>query len=248
MRTLALVLEYDGSRFHGFARQPSLPTVAGELEPALAKLFGHVVVLAVAGRTDAGVHATGQVVSCVTSSAILVQRIPKAASARLREARIAVVRAVERAPGFSARRDALARTYRYRILNRPAPSPLHALRAFHVGARLDVAAMGRAAQALVGERDFRAFSAEPPQARTVRNLMQIGVEGSGDFVDIVVTADSFLHQMVRIMVGTLVNVGRGKMQADDLVRVLESKDRRQAGFTAPPHGLYLEHVLYEPPI
>ena len=173
-RTLALVLEYDGTGYYGFQRQDELPSIAERVEQALATLFGHPVKITAAGRTDAGVHATGQVISCVTTSALPLRRMAIALSALLRPHHIAVPRAVEREAGFSARRDALGRTYRYRILNRIAPSPLLAHRVFHVGAHLDVEAMCIGAQALVGEHDFAAFCAtesrEKSTRRTVRSI------------------------------------------------------------------------------
>jgi tRNA pseudouridine38-40 synthase len=248
-RTLALVLEYDGTFYRGFQRQDGVPSVAERVESALETLFAHPVQLVAAGRTDAGVHATGQVVSCTTRSLMPVARIPVAASALLRHSSIAVVRAVERAEGFSARRDALARTYRYKILNRVAPSPLWARRAFHVGASLDLEAMRAAAQQLVGEHDFAAFCAAQSRHRsTVRALHALEIVRNGEFVDCIATADSFVHNMVRIMVGTLVETGRGRRHPSEMAALLEAQDRTRAGFTAPAHGLYLESVRYEPPL
>lgn len=244
-----MVVEYDGTGYHGMQRQTSLPSVAGELERALSTLFGHDVRVVAAGRTDAGVHATGQVVSCTTTSAFDLARLPIAASAMLRGSRIAVLRAVERGPGFSARRHALARTYRYRVVNRAAPSPLNERRAFHVRAALDVGAMRLGAEPLVGEHDFAAFCATPPaRGGTVRAVTSVSVDRTGDFVEVWMTADSFLHQMVRIVVGTLVDVGRTRIAPSDVAAILASRRRERAGFTAPPHGLFLERVHYAEPI
>lgn len=249
LRTIALVIEYDGTYFHGMQRQIGLTTAAGELERVLTSLFGHDVRVVAAGRTDAGVHATGQVVSFTTAREFALQRLPIAASALLRDARIAVVRAVERQVGFSARRHALARTYRYSILNRIAPSPLHAKRTFHVRAGIDIAAMRAAAAYLVGEHDFAAFcSSAPLRGSTVRTITALSVDRSGDFIDVWITADSFLHQMVRIVVGTLIDVGRGKTPAHAMPDIIASRRRERAGFTVPPHGLYLERVHYAEPI
>lgn len=249
LRTLALVLEYDGTNYHGFQRQTSLPSVAERVETVLATLFGHEIKIVAAGRTDAGVHATGQVVSCTTSGAMPLRRIAVAASALLRRQAIAVLKAVERPEGFSARRDALSRTYRYRILNRLAPSPLYANRAFHVSAALDVAAMRSAAAALVGKHNFSAFCAtESRRMRTTRTLLRNELLPDGDFLDLWMTADSFLHNMVRIAAGTLIEVGRGRRTVADVDALLRSGDRSRSGFTAPPHGLYLERVEYQDPI
>lgn len=248
-RTLALVLEYDGTFYRGFQRQEGLPSIAERVELALATLFHHPVTVVAAGRTDAGVHATGQVVSCSTTCDMPLRKIVVAASALLRQSSIAVVRAVERAPGFSARHDALARTYRYQILNRIAPSPLLMRRAFHVGAALDLKAMAKAGQHLIGEHDFAAFCAtESRHKPTRRRVEALALVRRGDSIDLTVRADSFLHNMVRIIVGTLVEVGRGRRTEADVKAILESRDRRRAGFTAPAHGLYLEHVSYAEPV
>lgn len=248
-RTIALVVEYDGHFSHGMQRQSELPTVAGELESALAVLLGEPVRVVNAGRTDAGVHATGQVVSFVTTAGMELRRMPVALSAMLRHAHVAVVRAVERPQDFSARRSALARTYRYRVLNRPAPSPLHQHRVFHIGAHLDLDAIKAAALHLVGEHDFAAFCATPPiRGGTRRNVTSLAIECEGELIDLWITADSFLHHMVRIIVGTLVQVGRGRREPTDLLRLLAPASRADAGFTAPAHGLYLERVHYADPL
>ncbi len=248
-RTLALVLEYDGSNYNGFQRQDGLPSIAARVEDVLATLFAHPMKIIAAGRTDAGVHATGQVVSCTTESDLPCRRIAVAASALLRPHAIAVVRVVDRPTGFSARRDALERTYRYRILNRVAPSPLSARRAFHVSARLDVAAMRAAAALLIGDHDFAAFCAmESRHKGTRRNVSAIQLEKNGDFIDVVMTADSFLHNMVRIVVGTLIEVGRGRRSVEDVAAALREGRRTRAGFTAPAYGLYLEKVTYADPV
>lgn len=247
-RTVALIVEYDGTYSHGMQRQSELPTVAGALEAALRVLLGEEVRLVIAGRTDAGVHATGQVVSFVTSADFELRRMPVAISGMLRGAHVAVVRAVERPPDFSARRSALARTYRYRVLNRPAPSPLHEHRAFHVGAHLDLDAIIAAGTILAGEHDFAAFCATTPaRGGTRRTITSLAIEREGDFLDVWVTADSFLHHMVRIMVGTLIQVGRGHRTPDDVARLLSPASRTESGFTAPAHGLYLERVHYADP-
>ena len=248
-RTLALVVEYDGGGFHGFQRQTAQTTVAGELENALASLFRHPVRIVAAGRTDTGVHATGQVVSLDTTSDFPLERIPIAASAMLRDKQIAVLRAVERGSGFSARHHALSRTYRYRILNRPAPSVLLRGRVFHVRARLDLEAMRAAARELLGRRDFAALSAGPPHQRgTVREIRRLEISKVEDVVHIVITADAFLHQMARIAVGTIIEIGRGRRAIEDIGRTLESRDRANAGFAAPAHALCLESVEYDPPV
>jgi tRNA pseudouridine38-40 synthase len=248
-RTLALVLEYDGTGYCGFQRQDGLPSIAERVQRALATLFGHSTKITAAGRTDAGVHATGQVVSCTTTSVLPLRRMAVALSALLRPDRIAVLRVVEREVGFSARRDALGRTYRYRILNRVAPSPLLVHRAFHVGARLNIEAMRLGAQSLIGDNDFAAFcAAESREKTTRRTVRRIDLERDADLLDLVMSADSFVHNMVRIIAGTLIEVGRGRREPSEIAALLASKDRTRAGLTAPPHALYLEHVEYSPPV
>jgi tRNA pseudouridine38-40 synthase len=245
VRTIALIVEYDGTGYHGFQRQTSLPSIAGELEEALSMLCGHAVSVVGAGRTDAGVHATGQVVSFETGSDAALERMPIALSAMLRVKRIAVLRAIERPSGFSARRDALARTYLYRILNRVAPSPLHEHRAFFVRSPLDLEKMTAAAGPLLGEHDFTSFCAHPPErGEPVRTIQRLDIARRGDFVELEVTADSFLHQMVRIIAGTLVEAGRGKRPPESVAAILAARDRARAGVCAPAHGLYLTSVLY----
>jgi len=250
VRTLALVAEYDGTGYCGFQRQAAAPTIAGELESALATLLGEEVHLVAAGRTDAGVHATGQVVSFTTSSDFALQRLAIAVNGLLRERRIAVLRAIQRPADFSARFDALARSYRYRILNRVAPSPLERLRAFHVSAALDLEAMREAARLLEGEHDFAAFSAHDPRAsHTTRRLSSLRITRDAEHVNLDVTADSFLHHMVRIVTGTLIEVARHKRSPASVAELLAAGSARaRAGFTAPPHGLYLTHVLYADPV
>lgn len=248
-RTIALVIEYDGAYFHGMQRQSELPTVAGALESALCSLLGEPVRVVSAGRTDAGVHATGQVVSFTIVGEPDLRRMPIALSALLRGAHVAVVRAVARPSDFSARRSALARTYRYRVLNRRAPSPLHEHRAFHIGAPLDLDAIKAAGAMLVGEHDFAAFCGSPPaRGGTRRTITSLAVERERDFIDFWITADSFLHHMVRIIVGTLIQVGRGRRHPSDIARLLAPATRADAGFTAPAHGLYLERVHYADPV
>ena len=248
MRVIALVLEYDGGGYCGFQRQAEGPTIAGEVETALAALVAHPVRLVAAGRTDAGVHATGQVVSFETESGFELRRFPVALSALLRKRSIAVVRAAERPAGFSARFDAQARTYRYRILNRNAPSPLEERRAYHVSLSLNPEPMREALALLRGRHDFAGFTTAEQQGSTTRCVLEASIDRDPDHLTIEITADSFLHRMVRIVSGTLVRVGRGELSVGDVRSLLSSKTRGSAMLTAPAHGLYLTHVRYADPI
>lgn len=247
---LRLVLAYDGSGFRGFADQPGQCTVAGTLAAALEKILGHPVELTCAGRTDAGVHALGQVVHLdVGGGAIDLAGIVSACNKMLAPA-VVIRQASPAPPGFDARRSALSRRYRYRVLNRPVPDPFEAGRSWHVEAPLDVAAMRLAADPLLGEHDFSAFcrrprgrGGEPVVRRVLDARWSAGEDGILAFE---IEATSFCHQMVRSIVGTLVEVGRGKRRAGDVTAVLGSRDRSAAAQPAPPHGLFLLEVRYPP--
>jgi tRNA pseudouridine38-40 synthase len=225
------------------------------LELTLSQLFAEPIKVTGAGRTDAGVHASGQVVSCATARAFPFDRLALALRGLLpvdcsvREASV-----VE--DGFSARFDARERTYVYAILNRPHPSALHARYAHFVAAPLDVEAMRAGAAHLIGERDFRSFAAASADARTVRDLRLIEFRRAGDLLRIEVAADGFLHHMVRTIVGTLIECGTGRREPSEVARILAARDRAAAAPSAPPQGLYLAGVRYaggydsfgEPPI
>ena len=230
-------------------------TVAGTLEAALSQLFAGPVKVTAAGRTDAGVHASGQVVSCATERAFPFERLTLALAGLL-PSDCSVREAAVVPNGFSARFDARERTYIYAVLNRLRPSALLVRYASFVSQRLDLDAMRAAAGDLIGERDFRSFAAVSAEERTVRELRRIELRRAGDLVRIEVAADGFLHHMVRSIVGTLIECGTGRREPSDLDRVLAARDRAAAGPTAPPQGLYLAGVRYadgydsfaEPPI
>ena len=244
MPTYRAVVEYDGTDFCGLQFQPEVRTVAAELERVLSALFVETVKISAAGRTDAGVHASGQVVSFRTGRAFPEGRLALALNGNLPHD--ASVRDVAVVPdGFSARFDAEARTYEYRIINRPLPSALDRRFAHHVHRAFDVALARRASAALLGEHDFVALCAIlPARGGTVRQIHAIDVDRTGDRIVVRISGSGFLHRMVRITVGTLVEIATGRRDPGDIPRILASKDRKQAGYTAPACGLSLIGVRY----
>jgi tRNA pseudouridine38-40 synthase len=245
MTTARLELEYDGSEFSGWARQPGLRTVQGELEAALERVLREPVQLTVAGRTDTGVHALGQVASFSTE-ATLPGDLARSLNA-VGPGDVAVTAATIVDDGFDARRDARSRAYRYRVLARPAPSPFEQGRALWWPHRLVRDALDGCAAALLGTHDFTAFT--PTQTDHVRFERDIlGAEWTEESADVLVfriTADAFMRNMVRVLVGTMLEVGGGRRTLDDFTALLDGAPRSAAGDTAPPHGLYLESVSYE---
>ena len=246
----ALMVSYDGAAFHGFARQPGLATVQGSLESALSIVTGRPIKIVGAGRTDAGVHGLGQVVSFPSAPGDPAPAYLKRAVSALAGPEI-VVTSVTCAPrGFSARHDAVEREYRYLLV--PGPTPPLALRdrAWWTKKTLDLHAMREAAAHLVGEHDFRSFCVGPSAEgrKTVRTLGTIdirpGLELGEHCVVVRITGRSFLHSMVRIIVGSLVEVGAGKRDTEWIAAALAAQHRGAAGITAPPHGLTLWHVTY----
>jgi tRNA pseudouridine38-40 synthase len=242
-----LVIEYDGTDFVGWQRQPQGRSVQGELEAALADLAQRSVRVHGAGRTDAGVHARGQVAHIDWKGRLGPAELLRALNARLGSDVVAIdAQAVP--DGFDARRDALSKCYLYRILNRPSPSPLRRRATWHLRRRLDLEAMQRAAAHLVGERDFEAFrgapGGPPPNQGTRRGLDHLDVRREGDECRIRARSRSFLRYMVRNLVGTLVEVGSGRLDPDQIPAILTSRDRSRAGPTAPPQGLCLESIDY----
>ena len=249
-QTIRLLVEYDGSDFVGWQQQEGLPSVEGCLRAALLRLLGAPpAALRCAGRTDAGVHALGQVVSFVTSSPIEARRLTPALNHFLPTS-IVVHCSEAAADGFDARRSSVAKRYRYRIYHGPQRLAVDRQRAWHVAGRLDLGAMRQAAATLVGEHDFNAFrSAHCDAAHARRHLIGLDIEALsrppvGQFIDIWLHANAFCRHMCRILCGTLVEVGRGRRPADSMSAVLHSRERHRAGVTAPGCGLTLVEVIY----
>ena len=243
---LRIDLAYDGAPFHGFARQPAVPTVQAEVETALGRVLRIDVVSAVAGRTDAGVHAVGQVMS--------VADVPDDTDLDgLRDSlnsslgpHISIWSLSPAAGDFHARFSARSRTYIYAILTGPVPDPFLARTALFHPKELDVAAMNEAAGYLVGQNDFSSFGRVPePGASAERLLFELRCTRDGDLVRVRARANAFIQQMVRSLVGTLIRVGEGRMAPGDVPGVLRARDRAAAGPVAPPHGLCLVSVEYD---
>ena len=240
-----LTIEYDGRPFVGWQRQTNGPSVQQAVEEAIQAFSGQAVRVHCAGRTDAGVHAFGQVAHVDLARDWPGETVRDAINHHLRPAPVAVLSAVSVDSGFDARLSAVGRTYAYRIVNRRAPLTLDAGRAWHVRTALDADAMAKAAQVLVGHHDFASFRAAECQAKSpVKTLDRLDVRRTGDEIRVEAAARSFLHHQVRNMVGTLRLVGEGKWTADRVRRALEARDRSAAGPTAPPDGLYLTAVSY----
>ena len=240
-----LLLEYDGTPFQGWQRQSGLPTVQAALEEALLKAAGETVAVVAAGRTDAGVHAAGQVAHVDLGRAWLPERLAGALNFHLRPQPVVVLRAEAAPMGFHARFSATERRYRYRILNRRAPPALLAHRVWHVPVPLLAERMHVAAQALVGRHDFTSFrSSECQSASPVKSLRLIQVREAGEEIEVRLAARSFLHHQVRNIVGTLKLVGEGKAGIGFVAEALAARHRSAAGQTAPAQGLCLEAVAY----
>ena len=244
MRHVRLVVEYDGTTLCGWQRQQNGPTVQGHLEDALATLLQHPTPVIGASRTDAGVHARGQVAAFRTERTIPLRGIRRGLNSLLPDA-IAIRDASEAADDFHPRFSAIGKHYRYTLLVHPDRSPLWRERSWHHALPLDREAMRAAAQLLVGEHDFAAFRAAGCSAKTtVRRIESIEISGDGEVVYVDVRGNAFLRNMVRIIVGTLAEVGEGSRTVAQVSEILAGLDRIKAGITAPPQGLELVSVRY----
>jgi tRNA pseudouridine38-40 synthase len=246
---ILLVMEYDGSRYHGFQWQGGLPSIQGEVERALTKLTGERRRVMSASRTDAGVHAEGQVVSFRTGSALSTDNFVSGLNHYLPND-IAVKAAYRMNDNFNVRREATGREYSYYILNSATRSPIREGFSYLVPGELDVEAMNQAARALVGEHDFASFAARNGTTvkSTVRRVLRAEVTREGDLVTFNIAANSFLLHQVRNTIGALIRVGQGKMTIDEFKSILEAKELALAGPTAPAGGLCLNRVNYAEPL
>jgi tRNA pseudouridine38-40 synthase len=240
-----LTVEYDGGPYRGFQAQADLPTIQGEIERAVTAFSGETVRVHAAGRTDTGVHATGQVIHFDLVRDWDPRVVMNAVNAHLFPAPVSVLSAGLAADDFHARFSAVGRRYHYRILGRPGPPALERGRVWHVKAPLDAGAMRDAAQVLVGLHDFTTFRDAACQARSpVKTLDEASVSRRGEEVVVTFAARSFLHRQVRSMVGSLAEVGRGVWTADDLAAALAARHRAACGPVAPAQGLCLTEVVY----
>lgn len=247
MRNLKLTISYDGGDFHGWQVQPNRRTVQGEVEAALSVIEESPVKIHGSGRTDAGVHALGQVASVELANRIPLEKLPFAVNYRLPPA-IRVLSAEEVPPDFHARHSAIAKTYEYRLWRGQICPPFIRRYVWHMPYPLDEEAMRRAAPLFEGERDFRSLVTNGGQSMecTVRTIFSSTLQREGDQLTYRVRGSGFLYNMVRNIVGTILQVGRGNNSVDDIERILEARDRSLAGPTAPAVGLFLVSVEYPP--
>jgi tRNA pseudouridine38-40 synthase len=247
--TFKITIAYDGTGFVGWQRQASGTSIQGLLEDALGELDGRPVTVIGAGRTDAGVHALGQVAAFSLERAIAADTVMRAVNARLPPA-VRIVAAAEAPPGFHARFGARAKTYRYRIWNGEVISPFERDYAWHVAGDLGVERMAGAARFVEGRHDFAAFQATGSETQTTeREVFSSTIcRLSTELIHYDITGDGFLRHMVRTIVGTLVEIGRGRRSVESIAETIRSRDRAAAGVTAPPEGLFLMAVVYETPL
>ena len=241
-----LVIEYDGTAYHGWQRQKSDRSIQAEIEKALTVMTRKAITLSASGRTDAGVHALGQVAHFTCETAIEPEAFHLGLNSLLLDD--IVIKACENVPDtFHARYDARRKTYRYRILNRRVPTAVDNRYVWHIRQELQIGAMQSAAAQVVGEHDFKAFEGTgSPRTSTVRTIFRARLTQEPEgYLVFEIEGDGFLRYMVRNIVGTLVEVGRGKITPEGFKMILESKDRDRAGATAPPQGLFLVSVEYE---
>ncbi|MEE9614842.1 MAG: tRNA pseudouridine(38-40) synthase TruA [Thermodesulfobacteriota bacterium] len=243
-RNIKLTLEYDGTDYVGWQVQPGLPTVHGVLVEGLKKITGEEVALIASGRTDAGVHALGQVANFKTTSSISVDGIRDGLNSVLPKD-VAITEALEVPPGFDSRRDARSKTYAYRVLRREHRSPVLGRFSWHVDLPLDTDVMSEGAALLVGRKDFSSFrAADSDAAHSVREIFSFDVGKEGDMIELRVRGTGFLRHMVRAMVAALVELGSGRITLADLARIVEARSRAAAPWTAPARGLFLMEVEY----
>ena len=244
-KNFKITIEYDGTRYHGWQRQKNDRTIQEEIEKAVLAITGQNVSLTGSGRTDAGVHAYGQVANFKCETNLAAQDLLGGLNS-LTADDIVIHSCEEVAAAFHARYDVKSKIYKYKIFNRPSPAAIGRHYAWHIRKELDLEAMRAACAYLIGSHDFMAFEgAGSPRSHTTRSVFKANLVDEGDgYLAFEIEADGFLRFMVRNIVGTLVNVGLAKITPDDFKRILESRNRNQAGATAPAHGLFMLRVTY----
>ena len=244
MRNIKLIIEYDGKGFNGLQKQPDRLNIQGEIEKAIEEITGEKVDLTASGRTDAGVHSLGQTANFKTDSKIPTEKFAKAINSRLKKS-IVIKSAEEVDEKFHSRYSVKSKTYRYIINNSENGTAIYRGLEYHVPMKLDYEKMNEAMKYFIGEHDFKAFKASGTSSKSsVRKILDGSVRKEGERLIIEVTGTGFLYNMVRIISGTLLDVGLGKIKPEDIPSIIESKDRTKAGKTLPAHGLYLLQVNY----
>ena len=245
MRNIKLTIEYDGKKFNGWQKQPDKLNIQGEIENAIKEITGEEVELIGSGRTDAGVHAFGQVANFKTNSELSIEKFAIAINSKLKKS-IIIKQAEEVDERFHSRYNAKQKTYRYVINNSKQGTAIYRELECHIPMDLNVEEMKKAAKHFEGEHDFKGFKASGTSSKSsVRTIYKAQVIEDGEKIKIELTGNGFLYNMVRIISGTLVDVGLGKIKTEDIPTIIESKDRSKAGKTLPAHGLYLVEVKYE---
>ena len=244
MRNIKLIIEYDGKSFNGWQKQPTKLNIQGEIEKAIEEITGEKVDLTASGRTDAGVHSLGQTANFKTESQIQIEKFAKAINSKLKKS-IVIKSAEEVDERFHSRYSVKSKTYRYIINNSDNGTAIYRGLEYHIPMKLDVKKMQEAMNFFEGEHDFKGFKASGTSSKSsVRTIYKGEVKQEGERIIIEVTGNGFLYNMVRIIAGTLVDVGLEKIKPEGIPEIIESKDRTKAGKTLPPHGLYLLKVEY----
>ena len=245
MRNIKLTIEYDGKDFNGWQKQPNKLNIQGTIEQAIKCVTGEDVELNASGRTDAGVHALGQVANFKTNSKIPIEKFAIAINSRLKKS-IVIKKAEEVDERFHSRLNCKKKTYRYIINNSEEGSAIYRNLETHIPQKLDVSKMEQAIKYFEGEHDFKAFKASGTSSKSsVRTIYEAKIYQKGEKIFIELTGNGFLYNMVRIIVGTLVDVGTGKIKPEDIPQIINEGKRENAGKTLPPNGLYLLNVMYE---
>ena len=244
MRNIKLIIEYDGSKFGGWQKQPTKLNIQGEIEQAIKEITGEEIELTASGRTDAGVHSLGQVANFKTNSEIEIDKIPYAINSKLKKS-IVIKSAEEVEENFHARYNCKGKKYKYIINNSEQGTAIYRGLECHIPQKLDIEKMQKAIKYFEGEHDFKGFRASGTSSKSsVRTIYKAEVKQEGEKITIELTGNGFMYNMVRIISGTIVDVGLGKVMPEEIPQLIASKDREKAGKTLPPYGLYLVEVYY----